>query len=69
MKETTIGMMIWFGAAICTVCCIAIYHCLTNHISLKELGDSGYGIIRHSETHGEFHTNWLEVVHRGGRPL
>ena len=69
MKEEAIGMMLWFGAVIFTVCCIAGYHCHTNHINLKELRDSGYDIIRHSETNGEFQTNWLEVVRKGGRPL
>ena len=69
MKEAFLGMMIWLCAAICAFCCIAGYHCRKNHVSLKELGESGYDIIRHSETHGEFQTSWLGVVRKGGRPL
>lgn len=69
MKEAFLGTMVGLGAAICTACCTAGYHCHTNHINLKELRESGYDIVRHSETHGEFQTNWLEVVQMGGRPL
>lgn len=38
-------------------------------LSLDELRQSGYEVIRHSETHGDFSTNWVEIVRTDGRPL
>ena len=38
-------------------------------LSLDELRQSGYEAIRHSETHGDFITNWVEIVRTDGRPL
>ena len=38
-------------------------------LSLDELRQSGYAAIRHSETHGDFSTNWIEIVRTDGRPL
>ena len=38
-------------------------------LSLDELRHSGYEVIRHSETHGDFSTNWVEIVRTDGRPL
>ena len=38
-------------------------------LSLDELRQSGYEVIRHSETHGDFTTNWVEIVRTDGRPL
>ena len=38
-------------------------------LSLDELSQSGYAVIRHSETHGDFSTNWVEIVRTDGRPL
>ncbi len=37
--------------------------------SIDELRQSGYEVIRHSETHGAFSTNWVEIVRTDGRPL
>ena len=38
-------------------------------LSLDELRQSGYEVIRHSETHGDFSTNWVEIVRTDGMPL
>ena len=38
-------------------------------LSLGELRQNGYEVIRHSETHGDFSTNWVEIVRTDGRPL
>ena len=38
-------------------------------LSIDELRKSGYAVIRHSETHGDFGTNWVEIVRTDGRPL
>ena len=38
-------------------------------LSLDELRQSGYEVIRHSETHSDFSTNWVEIVRTDGRPL
>ena len=38
-------------------------------LSLDELRQSGYEVIRHSETHGDFTTNWVEIVRTDGKPL
>lgn len=33
-------------------------------VSKSELRRNGYFVVRHEETHGEFHTNWVEVIHK-----
>ena len=38
-------------------------------LSIDDLRKSGYAVIRHSETHGDFSTNWVEIVRTDGRPL
>ena len=38
-------------------------------LSIDDLRKSGYEVIRHSETHGDFSTNWVEIVRTDGRPL
>lgn len=30
----------------------------------SELEQNGYFVVRHEETHGEFHTNWVEVIRK-----
>lgn len=43
--------------------------CELGGVDIDELRLNGYEVVRHSETHGSFHTNWVEVVRKDGRKL
>ena len=65
MTEVKLGMIVAFGAIMLVVAGYQI--CKVESVGIDELRDSGYEVVRHSETHGSFHTNWLEVVRTNGR--
>ena len=39
----------------------------TGICDIRELEDAGYEIVKHEVRHGEFKTNWVEVVKKGAK--
>ena len=37
---------------------------MSGTVNESELTQNGYSIVRHMESHGEFHTNWIEVIRK-----
>lgn len=67
MSDVVSGIML---SLVATLSCIAGYQmCKSGSVDIDELRFNGYEVVRHSETRGDFHTNWVEVVRKDGKPL
>ena len=67
MKVAFIGLLVALWASMLVVTWYQI--CKVDSVGIDELRDSGYEVVRHSETHGDFSTTWVEIVRTDGRPL
>lgn len=59
----------FFGALFGAFMAVLIACASDAFVNRRTLERNGYRIVEYSETHGEFHTNWVEVVRADGRPL
>ena len=60
MNQALIVVALFF-----TFCYLSfIAGCVCGRSDIDELEANGYKLVRHEVRHGDFHTNWVEVVRK-----
>lgn len=60
----------FFVGCLCGAITAVLIACVSDtFVNRNTLERNGYCVIKHHETHGAFHTNWVEIVRTDGRSL